>query len=101
MKHYEPATIRPQYDAYGHDSGLWIMFANDEPIYEGLSLFMKGNELIVGQYVDWDGESYNVTGTIKAEHVTLGKLVCPNPYENDDAASYLYEWLKSTDAVEI
>lgn len=98
---YEPATIRPQYDAFGGDSGLWILFDNDGPVYEGLTLFMKGNELIVGQYPEWDGESYNVTGTIDAEHKELGKLVCPNPYEDDDAASYLYEWLKKSDAVEV
>ena len=104
---YEPARIHPQYDANGLDSGLWILFAtsddgrHEEAIYENLSLYMSNGKLIVGQFTDWDNESYDEDGCIDAECKKLGELVCPNPYQDDDAASYLYEWLKKTDAVEI
>ena len=95
---YEHATIKPRYDANGYDCGLWILFADDGAIYDSLTLFMEGNQLVVGQFPDWDGESYDEDGCIVGEHNELGRLVCPNPYEDADAASYLYEWLKSTDA---
>lgn len=105
MKHV-PATIRPQYDGCGVDSGLWILYPNDEDhyfdaIYENLTLRLSGNMLIVGQYPDWDNESYDDYGCIDSEHVHLGELVCPNPFQDDDAATRLYEWIKHTDAVSV
>ena len=106
-KKYEPATIHPQYDSNGLDSGLWILYATgngyEEPIYENLSLFISRStgKLQVGQFTDWDNESYDEDGCIDAECKSLGELTCPNPYQDDDAASYLYEWLKNTEAVTI
>ena len=54
------------------------------------------------QYPDWDNESYDEFGNIDAEYKKLGKLQCPNPFEDDDAAGILLGWLENCrEAVEI
>ena len=88
------STIRPQYDANGFDSGLWLLFHNDDPVCESLTLFMRDNKLFVGQFPDWDCESYDDECCIDSEHVEIGEFVCPNPFEDDDAAERLYSMLK-------
>lgn len=98
MKKYEPAHLVPRYDANGFDSGLYVLYVGDFTIYDNLTLFIRGNKLIVGQYPDWDDESYDDEGCILADHVKLGEFVCPNPYQDDDAAAYLGELFKGTKA---
>ena len=92
--------VVPQYDASGFDTGLWLLYAEDT-IYENLTIYLSGPSLVVGQFTDWDNESYDEYGYIDADHVLLGDLVCPNPYQNEDAATKLYEWLKNSDAVSV
>lgn len=96
-----PATIVPQYDANGFDTGLWILYSPDRmTIYANLSLRMKGHgKLVVAQFSDWDNESYDDDGCIDSEAVKLGELDCENPYEDELAASCLYGWLQASDAV--
>lgn len=89
--------IVPQYDANGFDSGLWLMYHNDAPVYENLTLGLRGDTLIVGQY-DWDNESYTESGDIDAEYKELLEFTCPNPYQDNDAAEYLRMHLVDTDA---
>ena len=94
--------IVPQYDSNGLDSGLWIMYHNDEPLYENLSLFIdRGSKISAGQFPDWDNETYTEDGCIDAEHVKLCEFVGPNPYQDDDAAEYLRMHLAKTNAVVI
>lgn len=90
-------TVRPQYDSNGFDSGLWVVEDPDEFLYyTNLSLLMRGcNTLIVGQFPDWDNESYDNDGCIDAEFVDLGELTCGNPYENELAAACLYGYLQA------
>lgn len=93
---YEKAHVVPRYDANGLDSGLWVLYVGDFTVYDNLTLYIRGNKLVVGQY-DWDDETYDDDGCIVGEHTKLGELVCLNPYEDDDAAAYLGEWLKNND----
>ena len=99
----QAATIHPQYDAYGGDSGLWIVFDTslgyEVPVYENVTLRIgtaanNRGTLYVGQYPEWDNESYDEQGCIDAEHVELGELRCPNPFEDDEAAGILLDWLE-------
>ena len=102
----QEATIHPQYDAYGGDSGLWVVFDTslgyETPVYENVTLHIgtaanNRGILYVGQYPDWDNESYNDDGTIDAEFVNLGELKCENPYQDDEAAGVLLDWLEDND----
>lgn len=96
------ATIKPQYDEYGYDTGLWQVYLTDGygPVYESLTLNIGHNgKLIVGQFPDWDNESYEEDGCIDSKHVKIGEFDCPNPYQDDDAAALLYELLQGSDAV--
>lgn len=89
--------VRPQYDSNGFDSGLWVVEDPDEFLYyTNLSLLMRGcNTLIVGQFPNWDNESYDNDGCIDSEFVDLGELTCGNPYENELAAACLYGYLQA------
>lgn len=102
----QQATIRPQYDAYGGDSGLWIVSDTsqgyEEPVYENITLYVgtaanNRGTLYVGQYPDWDNESYDEDGAVDAEHVKLGALICPNPFRDDEAAGILLDWLEDNE----
>ncbi len=101
------ATIHPQYDQNGGDSGLWIVFDTslgyETPVYENVTLFIRRDgKLHVGQFPDWDNESYDEDGYIDAEHVELGAIECANPYQDDEAAGVLLGFLEnSRDAVNI
>ena len=97
------ATICPQYDANGIDSGLWIMYAGDFTIIENLDIRISRptGKLIVGQFPDWDNETYDECGYIDAEYKKLGELDCPNPFMDDEAATKLYEWLKDKDVTTV
>lgn len=103
MNEYE-ATIKPQYDTNGYDCGLWIVFDTslgyETPVYENVDLRIgvaanNRGTLYVGQFVDWDNESYDEQGNIDAKYKKLGELQCPNPFEDDDAASILLGWLEN------
>ena len=98
------ATIHPQYDANGFDSGLWLVFDTsqgyEEPVYENISLRIgtgadNHGVLYVGQYPEWDNESYDEDGCIDAEFVELGELRCSNPFQDDNAAAILLGWLEN------
>lgn len=98
------ATIHPQYDAFGGDSNLWLVFDTsqgyEEPIYESIALAIgtaanNRGTLYVGQYPDWDNESYDEQGNVDAEFVELGELRCSNPFQDDNAAGILLGWLEN------
>lgn len=93
--------VVPQYDSNGLDSGLWAVSNPDALVnYYNLALGMTPvGTLAVGQYPDWDNESYTEFGDIEADYKHIGTLECPNPYQNDDAAARLYEWLIKSEAV--
>ena len=95
------ATVKPVYDQNGYDCGLWRCYDTSDgyerPAYDNLTLFMTGNLLIVGQFPDWDNVTYDEDGCIDSEHVPLGAFPCPNPYEDDDAAGVLLEWLEDNE----
>ena len=66
------AYLVPQYDAYGLDSGLWMLYDEHhdhmtEVVYENLQLFMVNGTLCVWQFPDWDNETYDEYGDIDAE----------------------------------
>lgn len=94
-------TVRPQYDSNGFDSGLWVVEDPDEFLYyANISLRMEGmNRLVVGQFQDWDNESYDDDGCIDSECTALGELNCGNPYQDELAAACLYGWLQASKAV--
>lgn len=94
-------TVRPQYDSNGFDTGLWVVEDPDEFLYyANLSLRMEGmNRLVVGQFQDWDNESYDDEGCIDSECTELGELTCDNPYQDELAAACLYGWLQASKAV--
>lgn len=92
-------TLVPQYDSNGFDSGLFMLSDPDNfTYYTNLALRMKGtNRLLVGQYPEWDNESYDEDGCIDSEFVDLGELNCDNPYQDEIAASCLYGYLQAHD----
>lgn len=105
-------SVVPQYDVNGFDSGLFIVYAVDfaagipikTPLYENivLALDREGN-VLVGQY-DWDGESYEIDGSIDATFTDLGKYKGENPfgYGEYEAAGKLLDFLEnSREAVNI
>lgn len=96
------AHLVPQYDAYGIDSGLWILYDEQydgiaEAMYECLGLYRSNGTLKVWQCPDWDNETYDDCGYALTPWVFLGELDCENPYMNEDAANKLYNWLLEND----
>ena len=96
------AHVIPRYDALGFDSGLWSLYDEQydgvcECMYDYLVLFRRNGKLTVGQYPDWDAETYDEYGCVDAEYVSLGEIDCPNPYMVEDAANTLYNWLLTND----
>mgnify|MGYP006958168493 CR=1 FL=1 len=78
MKTEYKATIHPQYDANGYDCGLWLVYDTslgyETPVYEHIDLRVgttanNRGTLYVGQFVDWDNESYDECGNIDAEYI--------------------------------
>lgn len=94
------ARVVPQYGAYGEDTGLWMASA-DDLMCENLDLRMKDQAtLVVAQCADWDGESYREDGRPDATATPIGELCCPNPFDDDDAATRLFAWLEKKHDVE-
>lgn len=93
------AHIRPQYDANGFGTGLWLVFNDkDEPICENIWLGQDGNAIVVGQFQGWDNESYDEDGYIaESEYVELGRLQWCQPLDYDEDAGRVLDLIVNRD----